>query len=922
MNRLAGVGLGLVLAAVVTAVVVASRRHPVPAGPPSTSTADAEAMPRAVGDHRQATVAAIAEADHPHSLAKPDPDAFQPGPLGDELFSLKTEDDYYAAHARLADKLTTEVADPTRLGKAVADPVTFAGLAQYELLRVCGPAKLADIAGQDGGGAFLRVLLGNPRWMESFLLSDPPAESFPQALENLYLLHRHGKDLDRPVYRRLATALALQAGKLLPYRLVDRFGHVQRAHRALLLHAGFDTMDVREMRWAVYLGGDAADYQYLLDDRQNTIGDYFGACWACWYRGENDFGDSIQGPWYHLPWRHAHPNWEVARRVGGVCGTLSTYGASAARAHGVMSTPVGQPGHCAYVIRVDDEWPVAYDVTWPTGFTAPGWDGTGYATATRLYEPVHRDRERFRTASHLTWVARLLVDRAQARARLLPGLRYRLYRQGVGAALPDFSRLEPDRTGQARAVDLVAVTPSPPHRFGVVWDGEIEVAGPGALRVSARSDDSSRVLIAGRPVVSACCDRKESEVRLTPGRHALRVEFSQGEGALHLAVEFNGVPRPGPWTEVYEQAIRAQPLNYRVWLEYLRTLERCADVPAKTWLDLARRAATIFAPYQEAAWGLVHRLFEKASPGMTPAERLAFLVECHRELRQKRADRFVTFPYQGVLAWQADRLGGDADLALRFFGSLMQLHAARPPHDWTFGQVLAWGQDRFANHPRTSVLHARTLQSWFLEQGAALNLDLVRSQVQGGLRRAGETGDQACYRLWCQTAEKLLPPLQPADLHLTPRQAAEFPQFKPFAGDVLSRDGLVRISSVDGGDRPLSYPALVSPGGIGGFFHTGGEDNPWVQVQLPGEGELSGVILINRFEACRERAVPLQVSVSSDGKTWKEVATFHQVEPVFRVDLNGKHLRARFVRAERLRAPERRDPFHLRAVLVYGRRIP
>ena len=70
--------------------------------------------------------------------------------------------------------------------------------------------------------------------------------------------------------------------------------------------------------------------------------------------------------------------------MGGVCGTVSTYGSAAAQVHGIPSAAIGQPGHCAYIIRVGQEWPVANSVTWPSHVSVPDWEGTGYSTLHRL----------------------------------------------------------------------------------------------------------------------------------------------------------------------------------------------------------------------------------------------------------------------------------------------------------------------------------------------------------------------------------------------------------------------------------------------------------------------------------------------------------------------------------------------------------
>jgi hypothetical protein len=379
---------------------------------------------------RDSTQPSAQAAEQPAAITPPEP--AQDGPLGAELARLLTAGDFHALQSRLIEALTPDLTgDDGHVDVALRDPVKLTGLAQFEIIRQCTPEQMKDVLAKPNGAAFLGEFLRSPEWMESFLVSDPPAENFGVALENLRLLAEHGADLHLPVYRRLATAFALSAGKMLPYRLVDRF-LTRSARIASCCCTRTSTLDVREMRWSIYLGGNAADYQYLLDDRQTTIDGYFGSCWACWYRGHNDFGDTVQGPLYYLPWSHAWPGWERRARWAG-CAARSPPSAPCRRARTACPPrPSGQPGHCAYIIRKGDEWPVAYSVTWPTGASTPGWEGTGYSTLHRLYEKVQNDREAFRKANHLVWAARFQADVARPDVRVLPGVTYTRYRQGIG----------------------------------------------------------------------------------------------------------------------------------------------------------------------------------------------------------------------------------------------------------------------------------------------------------------------------------------------------------------------------------------------------------------------------------------------------------------------------------------------------------
>jgi hypothetical protein len=72
------------------------------------------------------------------------------------------------------------------------------------------------------------------------------------------------------------------------------------------------------------------------------------------------------------------------------------------------------------------------------------------------------------------------------------------------------------------------------------------------------------------------------------------------------------------------------------------------------------------------------------------------------------------------------------------------------------------------------------------------------------------------------------------------------------------------------------------------------------------------------------KEAPLKISVSLDNKTWTEVASFDKDEIVFRVDLQNKDLKARYVRAERVPVAADAKPFerfNLRGFFVYGKKL-
>jgi hypothetical protein len=83
------------------------------------------------------------------------------------------------------------------------------------------------------------------------------------------------------------------------------------------------------------------------------------------------------------------------------------------------------------------------------------------------------------------------------------------------------------------------------------------------------------------------------------------------------------------------------------------------------------------------------------------------------------------------------------------------------------------------------------------------------------------------------------------------------------------------------------------------LFHTNKEDSPSVVFDMGVAKTVTFIELANRHDCCEDRALPLAVDVSPDGKEWKEV--FRRTEPFseFRQKIGPVYVRAVRVRALR-----------------------
>ncbi|MBR5709671.1 MAG: hypothetical protein IKX40_02850, partial [Thermoguttaceae bacterium] len=254
---------------------------------------------------------------------------------------------------------------------------------RYYAMSIIGAETIDQCIALEGGKANANLFFGSTEMLESFLLSGPinnPARAYQvwdtlmfqcSSWKNAY--NPSEKWLDTSIGKNLAMAIALNAqfDDTTSVYLLESFYRLAQTQR--LIKDAYN-YNAREFRYVV-LNIHPLDNLWLNEFRSCPPDDYTGACWCCRYISYNFFGDSVQGRLYRAPWDKVYTSSEVSQKIGGVCGALSYFGASTARAHGVMAVPGGQPAHCAYMLRgSQDRWIIGYSVSPYTGAHFNFWD--------------------------------------------------------------------------------------------------------------------------------------------------------------------------------------------------------------------------------------------------------------------------------------------------------------------------------------------------------------------------------------------------------------------------------------------------------------------------------------------------------------------------------------------------------------------
>lgn len=310
----------------------------------------------------------------------------------------------------------------------LASPEGIHKLEIAELRRVAAPA-LAKMESSSDTRWFIQDLLGSKERMSDLMLSGPlvdPAKSL-RILAAIWNQDPKGVANRQEQTTAAAVALIFARDKWPEDKAFERYQYYRDSRLAGQLHPQFDTFEAWEKCFVVSGGQNGGwsdnggawgddSFVWLRDNVKLPAKDYVGACWQAPYKLNNLFGDSIHGSNYYAPFSNEIHAQRV-REVGGVCGSLSHYGANAARANGLPATTMGEPGHCAYAVRVArGDWEPAYTLSWERGLHISLWGNTW--TQLILQERVLGDRDAYSRCMAQVWQARAAKDKDPESAEL------------------------------------------------------------------------------------------------------------------------------------------------------------------------------------------------------------------------------------------------------------------------------------------------------------------------------------------------------------------------------------------------------------------------------------------------------------------------------------------------------------------------
>ena len=245
------------------------------------------------------------------------------------------------------------------------------------------PLRLADVVKRPRASRLINLIANDLGWIGDVVYSGECV--MPGRTLNMLanMMERYTRMLpDERLPRDIATATALEFARFgwTVDNACKRAEYFVRNWRQGRLHPIFDTLPLWQRRVVCGWKGDHSSgtpesFTWALYNVNMPDERYTGCCWRCGYVLHNVYGESVHGQAYYTAFEGMYigKHHQFTQEVGGVCGSLSHFGASAACASGVPALTMGEPAHCAYVVWVDGKWTPAYSVSWDRGLHWRPW---------------------------------------------------------------------------------------------------------------------------------------------------------------------------------------------------------------------------------------------------------------------------------------------------------------------------------------------------------------------------------------------------------------------------------------------------------------------------------------------------------------------------------------------------------------------
>lgn len=332
---------------------------------------------------------------------------------------------------------------PAEADKFLKDETNRALLARWELLRTIEEEddnfrSYRSFARKSDAKRFLSEFSAEPEWIEGYLYTATPKNTvFAMQLLKAFA-DKDPEVKTNPTIKKIATGVAGEfsrrdwfndefesdpelSRKNGPTRIYKRFKFFADSWREKRLNVLFDGLDYWDTRIIVGTTGRTNEIHFGSEESlrwgQDNVKlpeagyasprDIFQMPYRLW----NKVGDSVHRSEYYAPFRawYKRNQLKAAQEVGCVCGGVSHYGATAACANGIPGVTMGEPGHCAFAVRVKGKWRDNNSVSWQRSLHWRVWDEPAW-TFLHLTQAVYENRKDSMQSFRIATLARIAAS--------------------------------------------------------------------------------------------------------------------------------------------------------------------------------------------------------------------------------------------------------------------------------------------------------------------------------------------------------------------------------------------------------------------------------------------------------------------------------------------------------------------------------
>ena len=363
----------------------------------------------------------------------------------------------------------------------------------------------------------------------------------------------------------------------------------------------------------------------------------------------------------------------------------------------------------------------------------------------------------------------------------------------------------------------------------------------------------------------------------------------------------------------FRKAFEIAPWNYEAHLAYAGWLT-AKDATDEKWRKYLRVMAKDVPFGRQGAWDIVYKGLDQMARHGDEAKALmsATAVEMVKLMPQPTEYEIgEEMNYTAVLNRLQKYFGGDRETLAKIFAAALESNVGR---DRFFNAALAWGVEALKADEGDGCGFATVLEK------VKKTTPEVKLDWRAMFGKAIKTKDRVMFRQTAELKDRLEP--------LRPKQGGDLEIKKEdYGGEIVSGEALVWMSSGHRENHPEDYGRFADgsyvPKEKEHIVFTGRSKEPFVTIELPGKADIYGVTVYASSSGRKNRhelLFPLSVSVSEDGKAWKEVKTIDKGGDEIRFDLRKDAVTSQYVRIGR-KKDAMNESLIIRKAVVYGKTL-